>query len=94
MIIPGAAESVQLELILDSVSEYKNYAVTIKTVEGNEIWSKTGLQAQQLEWGQKVILNVPALALPLNDYILTLKGITADKAFEVIHSYFFSVLRQ
>jgi len=94
LIIPGAVQSVQLELIVDSASDYKNYAVTIKTVEGNEMWSKTGLQAQQMEWGQKVIFSVPTIALPLNDYILTLKGITADGAFEVIQSYFFSVLRK
>jgi hypothetical protein len=94
LIIPGAMQSVQLELILDSASNYKNYAVTIKTVEGNEIWSKSGLQAQQLEWGQKVIVNVPTIALPLNDYILRLKSINAEGAFEVIHSYFFGVLRK
>lgn len=94
LIIPQAAQSVQLELILDSVSDYKNYAVTIKTVEGNEMWSKAGLQATQMDWGQKVVVNVPTIALPLNDYLLTLKGITSNGDFEVIQNYFFSVLRK
>ena len=94
LIIPGSARTVQLELILESVSDYNNYAVTINTVEGNEIWSKTGLQATQLDWGKKVVVNVPTIALPLNDYLLTLKGITSDGDFEVIQNYFFSVLRK
>jgi hypothetical protein len=94
LIIPGTEKSIQLELIVASTADYKNYAVTIKTVEGNEMWSKAGLQPQQLEWGKTFVLNVPTIALPLNDYILTLKGISANGAFEVIHSYFFGVLRK
>ncbi len=93
-IIPVAAQSVQLELIFDSVSDYKNYGVEIKTVEENIIWSKTGLEATKMDWGQKVDVIVPTIALPLNDYLLTLKGITSKGAFEVIHNYFFSVLRK
>jgi len=95
LIIPTNAQSVQLELIVASTSDYQNFAVIIKTVEGIEVWSKTGLQAQQqLQWGKTVVVNVPTIALPLNDYLLTLKGITSNGDFEVIQSYFFSVLRR
>jgi len=94
LVIPKAAQLVQLELILDSAVDYKNYAVTIKTVEGNEIWSKTGLMAQQAQWGQKVIVKIPSIALPLNDYILTLQGITPDGEFEVVQRYFFRTIRR
>jgi len=93
LVVPQAAQSIQFELIIDPVSEYQDYAVTIKTVEGNEIWSQTGVQAQKLAWGQKVILNIHAIALPQNDYILTLEGIVPGDDFEIVHNYFFSVLK-
>ena len=94
LIIPKTVQSVQLGLIFNSTSDYKNYAVEIKTVEGNEIWSKADLIAQQRDWGRKLILNVPAIALSLNDYILTLQGITPGGDFEIVQRYFLSVLRQ
>lgn len=94
LVIPTNAQSVQLELIVATASDYQNFAVIIKTVEGIEVWSKTGLQAQQLEWSKQVIVNIPTIALPHNDYIITLKGISANGDFEVIHSYFFGVLRK
>ncbi len=94
LVIPADLPSVRFDLLIEAEPAYKNYHVVVKTVEGNEVWSRRGLMSHPQAWGQTLTLILPAIALNMNDYIVTLNGITATGKTEVIHRYFFSVSRK
>ncbi len=94
LVIPRAAEVVQLQPDFDDEGEYKSYRAAIKTAEGEEVWSRAELQARTTDAGKTVLLNVPALVFGENDYILTLIGVTSAKEIEVVENYHFNVVKR
>jgi len=94
LVIPANLPSVRFDLLIEAEPAYQSYQVVVKTVEGNEVWSRRSLMSHPQAWGQTLTLNLPAIALNMNDYIVTLSGITATGKTEVIHRYFFSVSRK
>lgn len=93
LVIPGTVQRIKLDLFIESEVDFKNYRVVLTTVEGNQVWSQITPVRQKQNWGQTINLSLPVIALPANDFILTLSGINAPGDFEVIHRYFFSVVR-
>lgn len=94
LVIPPGAEVVQFQPDFEDEGEYKSYRAVLKTAEGEEVWSQGMLKARLSDAGKTVVLNVPALIFSENDYILTLIGVTAAKAMEVVERYPFSVARK
>lgn len=94
LVIPHDVQRVKFDLFVETDEIYNNYLAVLKTVEGYEVYSQTGLIAQKKEWGQMLNLNLPVMALKTDDYILTLSGITAAGEFEILHRYFFSLNRK
>lgn len=94
LVIPSNVQSVRFDLIVEAGNGFQNYLVSIKTVEGDEVYSQSGMIAQKAAGGQSLNLNLPTIAFPTEDYILTLSGITPEGTSEILHRYFFSVVRK
>jgi len=94
LVIPANVQMVKLDLFIETENFYNNYHATLKTVEGDEMWSQIGLMAQKTVWGQSLNLNLPTISFNNDDYILTLSGITPEGKTEILHRYFFSVVRK
>jgi len=91
--IPPGATDVRLLLSVDSSRTYSSYRAALHTVEGSEIRRWEPPEAQSLDAGSSVALQLPAALLPAGDYILTLEGLGPGGAFEKLPSYTFRVLR-
>lgn len=87
LVIPSGAESVCLQLSLDSDEGYPRYRGTIRTAEGAQVWGGA------LKSVQPAALLVPASALPPGDYLLSLEGSGASGSFEALETYAFRVAR-
>lgn len=86
--ITAATDLVQLQIKLKS-RDYSSYQATLRTVEGQSVWSRKPVKARLTQTGAAVVLPIPAKRLPSGDYILTLSGISATgEAEDVSNSYF------
>ncbi|MGH9767698.1 MAG: hypothetical protein ACREAB_09730 [Blastocatellia bacterium] len=82
------ADQAQLQLKIQS-GDWQNLQVSIKTAEGQPVWSQRRIKPH----ADKVIVNVPANKLPFNDYTLTLTGANRAGETQVINRYSFRVIR-
>ena len=89
LVVPPGARLVLLQINLRG-QRYASYRAVIRTVEGRVVWSKSELQAQ----AKGLLISTPSSVLSNDDYVLTLSGITATGATEVIEEYSFSVLKK
>ena len=94
LVIPRNVQMVKFDLFIETENLYTNYHAALKTVEGDEVWSQIGLMAQKTAWGQSLNIDLPTIAFNNDDYILTLSGITPEGKSEILHRYFFSVVRK
>jgi hypothetical protein len=69
---------------------YRNYRAILQTVEGAQVWQRTGLKTA----GKSVILDIPASLLTETDYLLTLIGIPAQGEPDEIGKYSFRVVKK
>lgn len=91
--IPPKTERVLLRIIINS-DDYKDYQAVLNKLEGQEVWSSGRLKARSLKTGKTITVLVPAHLFSQEDYILTLNGVSASGAKEMIDEYPFSVLRR
>jgi len=89
LVVPPGARLVLLQINLRG-QQYASYRAVIRTVEGRVVWSKSELQAQ----AKGLLISTPSSVLSNDDYVLTLSGISATGATEVIEDYSFSVLKK
>lgn len=83
---PGQASAVRLRLPLEQ-DEWETYSATLETVEGRAVWSRQGLKAT----GKALLVQVPANAIPSGDYILRIRGKSANQPEESVADYSFAV---
>jgi hypothetical protein len=87
--IPKGIRGVKLQLELGPASNYRTYRAEIATPGGPQVWSQSGLQPTNTEYGRFVTLVIPARALEASEYELTLQGVTAEGKSEVAGYYYF-----
>lgn len=90
--IEAGADKIQIHLVLKEQVVYKQYNVSIKNFEGNEILPIHNLAANQIRRGRLSFL-VPANIFSKNDYTITLNGISEGRGPVEIHDYSFRVIR-
>jgi hypothetical protein len=83
--IPPHADLVQLQLKAP-VEDYPRYRASLQRVGEGEVWAKTT--------AKPLSVRIPTDVLEPADYILGLKGITADGQIEELGSYYFRVVRK
>jgi len=92
LIIPAAARSVQLQLNLERVENYREFMAEIRTARGNLVWSRRGLKSLGDNYGA-VVVTVPAALLSNGEYEISLKG-TSPGAIEAIGYYYIIALKR
>jgi hypothetical protein len=88
--IPPNARSVRLRLELDA-DEYARYRAVLRTSEGKEVWSQSGLTASAAKSARSVSVSMPAHVLASGEYVLTLSGVAAGGHIEEAADYIFAV---
>jgi hypothetical protein len=91
--IPAAARAVRLQLDFETSVQHSVYAAVLRAVDGDrEVWGQGSLAAGQSAGLRNVVLEIPAAALAVGDYVLTLN--TADTGRpQLVESYSFGVVR-
>lgn len=92
-VIPAKANFVNLQLKFEE-GNFPSYFAVIETVEGRHIWSGKITKPAKNKNEKAVTAIVPARFLQKADYIITLKGLTKDGAYESVGDYSFTVDRR
>jgi hypothetical protein len=88
--VPAEAKTVQLEL---SHARHQSYQATLRTVEGEEIFTFPSLATSAGDGGSRLVINVPIELLPRGDYELNLIGVGGDGKPPAADAYYFRVTR-
>jgi len=91
--IPAKTNFVNLRLKFEE-GDFASYFAVIETVEGRHIWSGKITKPAKNTNEKAVTATVPARFLQKADYIITLKGLTKDGAYESVGDYSFTVDRR
>jgi hypothetical protein len=90
--IPSETGIVELQCRLPEDS-HRTYAATLRVVNGAEVFSVDQLHLQNTPNGKRVDLRIPAHILTPQDYIFSVKGLTADGKLEDVADYFFRIVK-
>lgn len=90
--IPASAESVRLTFNHPDVP-YKRYKVSLQTLDGKNVWSRTEVKAGRVKSGTSLMLNVPAKQFNEGTYILTLSRNNTEGEWVVFHDFYIEIVR-
>jgi len=93
LVIPAAAQSIQVQLDLEREENFQSYVAEIRTARGNLAWSKSGLTLQKTTYGRAAVLTIPATVVSNGEYEITLKGVSNGKTQAVGYYYFIALRR-
>ena len=88
--IPSGTTQLRLQLRLKRPGSYQSYQAVLQTLDGANLLTRTLPHSA----GQMVTVMIPAKLMPSGDYVVVLKGKTADGQMEEIDEYHFSTTRQ
>ncbi len=88
--IPSGTTRLRLQLRLKRPGNYQSYQAVLQTLDGANLWSRNLPHSA----GQIVTITMPVKLVPSGDYVIVLKGKTADGQMEEIDEYHFSTTRQ
>jgi hypothetical protein len=92
--IPKETEAVLLKMRVQESIE-RSLQVSLRTVEGVQIWSRSGIKFRPQEKnGSIVSVSIPANKIPAGDYVLTLSALNEANEPEEINRYFFRLSKQ
>ena len=90
-----SATTTQVELHVSLGTDYyKSYRALLKTYDGEQKLSKSGLKAQSTASGKRLVVIIPASLLDKRDYVLKLIGVTRKGDQEELDQYPFSVVKE
>lgn len=92
LLIPPGTNLVRLQLDVEGEG-YQSYSAALETIDGTEIWQGK-LTARSTKSGKSVVLRAPANLLSRRDYILTLRGATAEGNVGDVSEYSFRVVKK
>lgn len=93
LIVPADATLVRMHLDL-GIDDYESYRATLGSGTGDEVWSQSQLQAEELDERVAVTLTLPAELLVPGDYTIRLSGLTISGDYELVGRYRFRALQQ
>jgi hypothetical protein len=85
LVVPGDVGEARLQLDVKGKGVYKGYRAELQTLEGAQLWSQDV---------PRPAVAVPARFLAAGDYVVVLKGITAQGELEPVGEYYFEVVRR
>jgi len=89
LVIAPDTEKARLQINL-SDNDYQSYGITVQSASGKQIFKRDGLQSKSKR-GASLVTIVPANLFTNGDYILTLRGVTANGAVEDVSKSLFRV---
>lgn len=92
--IKQQAQLLEIQLLLEDPRAYESYRVFLVTASEDTVLIKYGLQAQKIEKGEALILQLPTSDLSDDEYQITVKGVTASREIEHVDSYQLSVKKE
>jgi anti-sigma-K factor RskA len=90
--LSAGTDLIQFELQLLG-GGHQSFEATMQTPEGVEMFTVRGLHATSERGDEVVRLKVPAWLLPDGDYLLKLRGVSAEGRTDVVGEYFFRTQR-
>ncbi len=89
--IPSNAQIVQLKLLLTEETEnYPTYQVTIKTVDGKQVWQQKVTNAVK----KAITISVKTEVFSSDDYLVTVSGINKNAEVLELADYYFRTSKQ
>lgn len=86
--IPADVAQIRLQLRLKRPGAYPSYQAVLQNLDGTELWQRNLPRA-----GQTATVTLPTRLVPPGDYVLVLKGKTADGQWEEVDEYHFNTTR-
>lgn len=81
--IPAGIDHVDLQVDLTGDTGFESYRLALRSIAGDEVWSRAGLVLQTSSWGSGVELRLPAASLVPGDYELMVFGNSAGELEEL-----------
>jgi hypothetical protein len=83
----------RLHLAFKQGGAYRSYNVVVRTIDGEQVFSRKGLNAAFSASGKNITITVAPSIFSHQDYIITLDGLTVHGKLETIGDYYFRVER-
>jgi hypothetical protein len=90
VLVPEGAVGVRLVLAVPR-AEYSQYRATLRSAEGDELWTATRLRAEEASGRAAVAILLPSELLSRGDYLVALDGVRESGEPESVASYAFRV---
>jgi hypothetical protein len=87
-------EQLRIQLDVRAEGEYESFRASLQTADGDEIWSRARLKAKRTPSGRFIFLTIDVSVLVPGDYVIILKGTTADHPVEEAGDYYLTILRK
>ncbi len=85
-------DTTQAQLLLNlKENDYSSYRASLQTVAGKEVFSQPNVKPRRAITGASFIFTVPARKLESGDYVLTLRGVSANGEVEDLSKSLFRV---
>lgn len=94
LVLPRGTDRVRLGLSLRRKSEHTSYRAVIQTLEGVEVWKRSGLSARGAGRDQAVVAELPTRLLAAGDYELVVQGATRGGGYEDVDEYYFRIVKK
>lgn len=88
--IEAGARELLLQLNLEE-DKYPSYRVEVRNADNQKIWSRSGINTQQISDRRAVIVKIPARAFTAGDYIIMVRGAKPGGQFARVDSYQFKL---
>ena len=94
LVLAPDARLVRLQIGIDPEEQYKTFAVDLRSVGGQHVWTRGNLTARNGRRARSLGLTLPATALRPGEYELKLSGVTDTGATEDVGFYYFVVRKR
>ena len=93
-LVVGKASHVHLTLSLRRNTGHPSYRAVLRTLEGAEVWSQSGLSARRAGARQAVVVQLRSTLLAGGDYELILQGAGPAGNYEDVDEYYFRIVKK
>jgi hypothetical protein len=94
LVLTPSAQIAHIEIQLEARDDYPQFSAGLRTRRGEEVLTWGKLQRRQTSAGYAVSMDIPASALTVGEYELSLKGVIDHQAGVDIGYYYFGVRKQ
>jgi hypothetical protein len=94
LVVPADVNALRLRLNLKKKGAFVRYRGALQTLDGAELWSQDIRRSQAGGQVQAVTWYLPARLFTAGDYVILLKGITAQGESVEVGDYYFTVVRK